>query len=91
MILVRKQHTVFGDGKFEWLDVRSPVVAAYERSNAGETILFIHNLSDENQTISMENSTAKFMDVLNAGLDSELDENRIGLKAFEFRWLMNKD
>jgi len=54
MVAVRKKHSAFGWGEFEWIDCDNDGVAAYRRSYKKETILVFQNLSAKSQRISYE-------------------------------------
>ena len=45
LLQVRKEHPVFGTGSFEVLHADNPSVLAYLRSDDGNTVLCVHNLS----------------------------------------------
>ncbi|MBN1666318.1 MAG: maltose alpha-D-glucosyltransferase [Anaerolineales bacterium] len=53
MIAVRKQHPVFGRGKFEWAQCDNPSVLAYWRKRNQERVLVIHNLTGQLQTVKI--------------------------------------
>ena len=53
MIHVRKEHPVFGEGDFEWIDCKNDAIAAYTRTLENETIYVFNNLSAGEQVISI--------------------------------------
>ncbi|HMB23969.1 MAG TPA: maltose alpha-D-glucosyltransferase, partial [Anaerolineales bacterium] len=52
MIAIRQQHSTFGWGSFEWIDLSNNSIAAFQRTHSEETIFSIHNLSDTKQKVS---------------------------------------
>jgi maltose alpha-D-glucosyltransferase/alpha-amylase len=54
MIAIRKQDPAFGRGNFEWIDVGSENIAAFQRAYHDEMIVAIHNLSDHKHKIKYE-------------------------------------
>ncbi|MCB9136651.1 MAG: maltose alpha-D-glucosyltransferase [Anaerolineales bacterium] len=53
MIALRKQHKVFGWGKFTWAKCDTTVVAAFWKEHEGVRLLSLNNLRDEPQTITI--------------------------------------
>lgn len=89
MIAVRKQYRSFGRGDFEWLDLQNKHVASFKRTIDNETILAIHNLSDDTQTIALkESKDGSFRDIL-GDQRFELKNGRatIELTPFQYLWL----
>jgi maltose alpha-D-glucosyltransferase/alpha-amylase len=53
MIAARKAHPTLGWGRFEWVEVGNPAVAAYLRSDARARLLILNNLSGAAQTLHL--------------------------------------
>jgi maltose alpha-D-glucosyltransferase / alpha-amylase len=53
MIVLRKQHKVFGWGKFSWAECNTTVVAAFWKEYEGVRLLSLNNLRDEPQTVTI--------------------------------------
>ena len=90
MLAVRKQHHAFGRGEFEWLDCQNDKVAVFQRTYDGETILAIHNLSDEEQSVSLKiKKTAKsLIDLLTQKeLLSGEGSSNAELAPYQYLWL----
>ena len=90
MLAVRKQHHAFGRGEFEWLDCQNDKVAVFQRTYDGETILAIHNLSDEEQSVSLKiKKTAKSpTDLLTQKeLLSGEGSSNVELAPYQYLWL----
>ena len=54
MLEVRKQHPVFGAGRFEVLSAENPSVLAYVRSEGDDIVLCVNNLSRFAQPVEMQ-------------------------------------
>jgi len=54
MIAVRREHPAFGCGNYEFLPIASRSVLAVLRSCEGETVLALHNLSAQPQTLQLD-------------------------------------
>jgi maltose alpha-D-glucosyltransferase/alpha-amylase len=89
MITIRKQHPAFGRGDFEWLDLQNKHVALFKRTFENETILAIHNLSDDTQTIVLkEYKDGSLMDILrDQKFEMKNDQTKIELSPFQYLWL----
>jgi maltose alpha-D-glucosyltransferase/alpha-amylase len=88
MIAVRRNHHEFGRGDFKWLNVGNTRIAAFERNYQGGSLLAIHNLSDTNQTISLESK--KSANILTDLLTNKsFDLENIELAPYQFLWLRN--
>jgi maltose alpha-D-glucosyltransferase / alpha-amylase len=90
MLAIRKQYHAFGRGEFEWLDCQNDKVAVFQRTYDGETILAIHNLSDEEQSVSLKiKKTAKSpTDLLTQKeLLSGEGSSNVELAPYQYLWL----
>lgn len=87
LIAVRKEHPLFGLGKFYQLPVESKAVFAYLRSNAHDRVYVVNNLSDQAQKISLPEKDLRLVDLL-TGKDYSAEE--INLEPYEFLWLQDK-
>src|SRR5687767_13560946 len=54
MLSIRKRHHAFDRGDFEWMDCQNDKITVFQRTYQGEMILAIHNLSDEEQSVSLK-------------------------------------
>ena len=90
MITIRKGHQAFGWGAFEWLDVENGGIAAYRRTHEGENILAIHNLSDQEQQISLpiKKPVTSMTDLLTVREFPASEEKiEIRLEPYQYLWL----
>jgi maltose alpha-D-glucosyltransferase/alpha-amylase len=89
MIAVRKGHPALCCGDLTWLDCGAPEVAAFLRTNSVESILLLHNLSADAQTISLPASIDP-----NAAVDllphpnGQTTPSPTVLQPYEYRWLL---
>jgi len=83
MIAIRKEHSAFGWGSFEWLDVGTNAVAAYMRPYKNERMLILNNLSDQTQTIRLEPTSA-----FNAFTRQKISLGVLTLQPFQYLWLI---
>jgi maltose alpha-D-glucosyltransferase/alpha-amylase len=93
MIAVRKQYKAFGWGDFQWIDVGSPAVAAYQRKYGDELLLVINNLSDQLQPVSIHLPRVSRIyprDILNDRRLPALRDNHLGLMLTPYRYLWLK-
>ena len=91
MIAIRKQHPAFGRGNFEWIDVGSENIAAFQRTYNDEIILSIHNLSDHKHKIKYE--TKKSVKSMTDLLTQEKyvpDQNYLELEVLPYQYLWLK-
>lgn len=90
MIAVRKQYPEFGWGDFQWANTENDHIAAFERSHQGETLLAIHNLSNEFQSTVLEinKPVTKVTDLLTK-LEFPVEKGRIELylAPYQLLWL----
>jgi len=54
MIAIRKQHPAFSLGEVEYIETPNPAALTFIRSHAGVRILVLHNLSDQNQRVEID-------------------------------------
>ena len=90
MIVIRKQHAVFGDGTLQMCSPKNKSILAYIRENEQEQILVISNLSTEPQKVSLKEMCVdefEFQDVLNLYQPVPVEDKTIELEGFGFRWL----
>jgi maltose alpha-D-glucosyltransferase / alpha-amylase len=91
MITVRKTHAAFGWGNLTWADTGTNAVAAYWRSFADETLLFLNNLSGSARTVVLNMPTGYQgapLDLL-AGSYPEvvaMGKLRLTLAPYQFIW-----
>ena len=65
MIAIRKQHTAFGQGTFQWANMDNDAIAAWWRTDTDEHILVLHNLTDLEQTAHIPTELLKANEVTN--------------------------
>jgi len=90
MIKVRKQHHAFGRGEFEWVDCQNEKIAGFQRTYDGETILAIHNLSDDEQSVSLKikESARSLTDLLtHKGFLADNGSFDLRLAPYQYLWL----
>ena len=94
MIMIRKLHPSFAaDGRAVWLDSGNPHVLAFERVNAGETVLILANFSEHSQVVEQRHLPAtdlrKPYKNLLTGEDFLIDpvEGRFVLLQYGMVWL----
>jgi glycosidase len=87
MIAVRKEHSEFGRGDFEWVDLQNPSVAAFKRTLQNESIIAIHNLSDATQTIALETKKKSANSLTDALTDKNFELQNLELRPYQFIWL----
>ncbi|HSO27213.1 MAG TPA: maltose alpha-D-glucosyltransferase, partial [Anaerolineales bacterium] len=98
MVAVRKQHKVFGWGKFGWVDTTRSVypkeVLAYIRRYEGEQVLVVQNLSGQPQHVELDapggGNPLKLHELLS---DRKIDILRgdkliLELAAYEYLWIL---
>lgn len=93
MIAVRKQHQVFGRGKFEWAQCDNPTVLAYWRKLDRERILVIQNLTDQIQTVKTSIPHLAGIhpyDLLRGRLLPAIENNRVALTLSPYRYMWLK-
>jgi len=92
MIRVRKECPAFGRGTIQFLQAGSQAVLAYLRGYGEETILAVHNLSAEGQTVHLDLAPfagTRPSDLLTGERLPPVAEGayRLALGRYEFRWL----
>jgi maltose alpha-D-glucosyltransferase/alpha-amylase len=89
MIEVRRQHPAFGRGDFEWLDSGNDHLAIFQRDYTKETIIAIHNLSDEPQTIIAGRLPPGSHTDLLTGKQIDLSHEPLTLSPYQYFWLQS--
>ena len=90
MIVIRKQHAVFGEGTLNLCSPKKKSILAYIRENDQERILVINNFSSEPQKVFLKEmciDNYDFQDVLNLYQPVLVEDKTIELEGFGFRWL----
>ncbi len=89
LISTRKQTPALVCGSFEWVQPgQNPALAAYLRAAEGQTVLALHNLSDQAQPFVFSlPRPGKVKDLLSAEILPTGGELRLTLAPYEFRWL----
>lgn len=90
MILIHKQHPVFGEGSSRLCSPKNKAVIAYQRETDLEQILVVANFSGDKQVVSLKEMCIKdkeLVDILNFNLPVVLENSILELEAYSFRWL----
>ncbi|PKO05161.1 MAG: maltose alpha-D-glucosyltransferase [Chloroflexi bacterium HGW-Chloroflexi-3] len=90
MIMIRKQHSVFGEGTLNLCSPKNKSILAYLRENEQEKILVIANFSSESQQAALKEMGIKdeeLQDVLNLYQPVTLEDCILTLEGYGFRWL----
>lgn len=90
MIVIRKQHPVFGEGKLTLCSPNNKAILAYLREKENEKILVINNFSPDKQSVSFEQlgiQPQKLQDILDSAFPFKLVQSNFELEGFGFRWL----
>ena len=97
MLALRKAHPVFGRGDLRFLEPENTTVLAFVRTYEGETILCVHNLSEQPQSVILDvtphvadpNEAHAPVDLLSGETLSgwELGAGRLALGRYAYRWL----
>ncbi len=90
MIVIRKQHTVFGKGSLTLCSPKSKGILAYLRENNQEKILVISNFSSKIQNVSFKEmgvNEEEIQDILNLYQPVILEDGKLEIEGFGFRWL----
>jgi maltose alpha-D-glucosyltransferase / alpha-amylase len=87
MIVTRKRYLQFGRGDFEWIPLDNVHIAAFKRTYQGDTILAVHNLSDQPQSapLQIKKSAGNLTDLLSGGIF--VSNEMIELAPYQFIWL----
>jgi maltose alpha-D-glucosyltransferase/alpha-amylase len=88
MLRIRREHPAFGHGTVTFLDTTSPSILALQRRHAGDTVLFVGNLSSEPQATGIDVPSAAVR------LSPAPDRERLAAPAtgllelapYEWRW-----
>jgi maltose alpha-D-glucosyltransferase / alpha-amylase len=90
MIAIRKAHQVFGWGDFNWVDVGTPVIAAYIRYYQGQALFVLNNLGDTPQVaLPPKNLSASYKNAFTGSLFEFTQP--ITLQPYQYLWLVNQD
>ena len=84
MIAIRKQHTAFGWGSFQWVDPGTNAVAAYLREYEEDRLLILNNLTDQSQEIYIRLKTDRTVDILQAKTIPSIPKK---LAPYQYFWL----
>ena len=92
MIGTRKAHAALAQGEVQFLEVENRAILAFLRSDGGETILAVHNLSAERAEIALDlagYAGVEPVDLLDEERLAPVGEAlyRIGLGRYGYRWL----
>jgi maltose alpha-D-glucosyltransferase/alpha-amylase len=88
MISVRKQHPALGLGTLEWVEVgANPAVLAFYRVSPEETILAVHNLSRDEQVVTIPLASSSRFEDLFTGQEVVGTPGSLNLKPYEYLWL----
>jgi len=92
LIKVRREHKAFFEQQAEFLKIDNPAVLAVKRSNLSEEILCLHNLSPNNQSISLPKNDYSIIHFSeNQAIDQiRLKDHFLTLNPYAFAWLSMK-
>jgi len=89
LVQMLKAHPIFASQRFTVVNAGQREVFAIQRSNDSETILCLHNLTDEQQTVALGKTTYNH---LHASIDQILQEKQysgeVTLPPFSYLWLI---
>jgi maltose alpha-D-glucosyltransferase/alpha-amylase len=88
MIAIRKSHPAFGQGDFSWVDVGTPVIAAYTRHFEHETLLVLNNLGDDAKIALPPKSLSSTYKDAFTGSSFEFNQP-ITLQPYQYLWLIH--
>jgi len=89
LVALRKKHPCFGRGTFELVDAGNPAVLAYRREYRGERVLALHNVSEAEQTGTVDLGGATtgdrpYIDLLTGNTYSS---GPLTLAPYQYLWL----
>ncbi|MGI8643239.1 MAG: alpha-amylase family protein, partial [Thermomicrobiales bacterium] len=91
MIRIRKDSPEFGRGEWRLLPIESDAVLAHAATGDRSTVVAVHNLSDQSQTVKLDLSELEarcLEDLLNRdGNTITSDKPEIDLDPYGYRWL----
>jgi maltose alpha-D-glucosyltransferase / alpha-amylase len=90
MILIHKQHPVFGEGSSRLCSPKNKAILAYLRETELEQVLIVANFSSEKQVVSLKEmciQQKELVDILNFNLPVMLEDSILELEGYSFRWL----
>jgi maltose alpha-D-glucosyltransferase/alpha-amylase len=95
LVHLRKAHPVFGRGDFRFLSPENAHVLAYKRTYENETVLIICNLTDTEQTTTLDLSAYSGATPVDLLTDERLspisaEPYALGLPPYGYRWLALK-
>ncbi len=82
MIAMRKQHPAFGLGEIELIETTNPAALTFIRSQAGERILVLHNLSDQPQRVAIDRTHLQAEGLRDLITDSRIQGSPEGRQEF---------
>jgi len=92
MIATRKGHPALTRGEIRFLETENKAILAFTRSQGGETVLAVHNLSDEPVEVALdlgEYQGSEAVDVLDGAAPSPVGEGPyvLELERYGYRWM----
>ncbi len=88
MISTRKQHIAFSQGTFHWANLDNNAIAAYWRSDQTESILALHNLTDQEQTACLPKEFSNAQSVTNLLTGEPVTRREsMTLSPYQYLWL----
>jgi maltose alpha-D-glucosyltransferase / alpha-amylase len=95
MVKIRQERPLFGYGDYEILPVQPDSILAILRFYQGEEIVAVHNLSDQEQRVTLDLhkwSNEMIHDILSGQLLTEVREGpyTLALKPYAYLWLASK-
>jgi maltose alpha-D-glucosyltransferase/alpha-amylase len=94
LIQVRKRHRAFSRGSIEFIEGGNPATTAFLRTYEDETIVIVHNLTDEGQEVTLDRSVFKRrlpVNVLDSlgeySLGEIISSRQVTLSPYQSLWL----
>ena len=89
LVQVRKAHPLFTSQEYTIVNTEQREVFAIQRSNSSETILCLHNLTDEQQTVTLGKTEYQYLHASSEQIEFEKKySGEVTLQPFAYLWLI---
>jgi maltose alpha-D-glucosyltransferase / alpha-amylase len=89
LVQVRKAHPIFASQAYAIINHKQHEIFAIQRSNESETIVCLHNLTNEKQKIELEKTTYHVLHTSSDRIaEKEKISGNISLRPFDYLWLI---
>ena len=89
LVQVRKAHPLFTSQVYTIVNTEQREVFAIQRSNGRETILCLHNLTDEQQTVALGKAAYQYLHTSSDQMEREKRySGEVTLQPFAYSWLI---